>query len=50
MLLLRVKFRIFFVRIAVIILIFRDDKMYTANVLVVIVTFFSHDPVSAVHM
>ena len=38
----------FVVRIAVIILIFRDDKMYTANLLVVIITFFSHDPVSAV--
>ena len=35
---------------AVIILIFPDDKMYTANVLVVIITFFGHDPVSAVHL
>ena len=30
--------------------IFHDDKMYTVNVLFVIITFFSYDPVPAVHL
>ena len=41
---------IYFAKIAVIVSIFLDNEMYIANFLVIIITVFIHDPVSAVHL